>query len=1652
MPDFTPDFTNTTKYTPQYPFDSVIFPNKAPLLGEDLNELQKISQIRDMANLGLCLNDGFYPDNPQEDMFKNITVDNSNVTFSYNLKGYMIIGKVAYRADYTSVDDSITVGKKGYIVAHVIGSVIDKDSEIMPLFIGEEYATELDNYLDSNAFNKEVARRSSVNWEIGFKESLSSLNGEYIILADVTGGTSSPIIRRSFSAWLKDRTYDTGAYEHMGVLDCTDAEYTGSTNPDSQSREFGGLVSDTKCLSRLSELYFNNLEDPTLRKTKAHYFVKLNFSLSYGAGSNICELIDDGAGTVLNDGYYSEGHVRIFIIDKNGIRRAFKQEYAGGYDNSGQWLYSWTEWKRICIGADDIADNNIITEKIANKAVTKDKLNDDIFDIVASKDTLMTATAEGQSITLTDQLADEDFIGCRIWGNCGINIFDKSKSLLAAIKNETEFSGYVINMYSIKDTVAMLKPSTKYTVSCDIEITSIPDGTVYDITSSNGTIFGFWLYDPNNKGSVELKDTTVASEMSVGMTLHDVWNITTPADLGAEGTAYRIYASSKTYKKLDGSSGGANLGVIFKNIQFVEGEYTSETMPSYQAYVDVGDLNSKTGKYEIPVAVTGNNLFNRALSLHPSIKNETAIAVTGTTFYQSPAFKKTFRPSTTYTISYDVEIVSLPSSDEYKLGTANRLGFSLYDSVSKYYHDLTFSNSFMQNVLPTKKAGDVIKYTKSFTTPANILDSDKKYGFVEYVPGYTALDGTSPNVMASVIFKNIQVVKGSYTEETMPAFELYTEYKATAQLNSGLGKNEYIDIINKKLYSGGNTANITVDGTIKTIDSISNNIFCQTAVQPESINVDYYQNINKAKVTTEKIADGAITADKLSDDALDAAKSYTDDIFSLAAEKSKAIPHTTAEGQSVKITDQLAGESLLGCKVWGGCGINLFNKNKSLHTAIKNETEYKSYGATIYGASETKAMLKPSTKYTVSCDIEITSVPDAATYNFVDNTTMFGFMVYDSAHPSAGASINVSMAFSDLVVGATSHQVMRFTAPATLGAEGYSFGILGYTKLYQKIEGTGSTSLGVIFKNIQFVEGSYTSLTYQNYTEVGDLNSTTGKYEIPVVSRGINALDKSRANAAGIRNETAVSGFGWGGWKYPTVGAMLKPATQYTVSYDIEVTSVPDYNSYSVDTSNNGQWFGFIFYSKKAPALGVRVLTDTKNVPNDAAVGFKQHIVQTFTTPALLHDSAYSFDLIMYTKRYKKNDENVYVNWEVIFRNMQMVEGAYTSSTMPEYEPYTETVATAQLTKQLAGGEYIDILNKKLYSGDTVTDITVTGELKAADSACNVVIAQTNATPENIEAEYYQDINKVISEVKNAPYQMKYSNAVSNTVTGTSITVSDALSNDAVSNRIPLDISIKGGLKQVLADSSAAKSPSNIATITGVGESGSISLVINPENKDVRSFSIALPSPLYDLSGQKILGQFKSIKTRDIISTNRILRCTHKVILDDSLQWDFLGGTRYSGATEFYSATFDNANTSYPVQNGTCPVVSHVNSYSYGENSNAANENIWLEVTNGGNGRLRMLVKPEFLSITDSDTAADKVTKLKNWLTAQKTAGTPVTMVYVMPKPITEDFRVPKIDINSTAFTVTNNESAEMELKYNRDINSALDEIRNAVLSLGGNV
>ena len=87
-----------------------------------------------------------------------------------------------------------------------------------------------------------------------------------------------------------------------------------------------------------------------------------------------------------------------------------------------------------------------------------------------------------------------------------------------------------------------------------------------------------------------------------------------------------------------------------------------------------------------------------------------------------------------------------------------------------------------------------------------------------------------------------------------------------------------------------------------------------------------------------------------------------------------------------------------------------------------------------------------------------------------------------------------------------------------------------------------------------------------------------------------------------------------------------------------------------------------------------------------------------------------------------------------------------------DYEPYiTPQTQTATLTSPLSGGEYIDVINKKRYASDgTATDITVTGELKTIESGSITIDCTTGVQPPRIEAEYWQDINKVVGNLTSA--------------------------------------------------------------------------------------------------------------------------------------------------------------------------------------------------------------------------------------------------------------------------------------------------------------
>lgn len=288
-----------------------------------------------------------------------------------------------------------------------------------------------------------------------------------------------------------------------------------------------------------------------------------------------------------------------------------------------------------------------------------------------------------------------------------------------------------------------------------------------------------------------------------------------------------------------------------------------------------------------------------------------------------------------------------------------------------------------------------------------------------------------------------------------------------------------------------------------------------------------------------------------------------------------------------------------------------------------------------------------------------------------------------------------------------------------------------------------------------------------------------------------------------------------------------------------------------------------------------------------------------------------------------------------------------------------------------------------------------------------------------------------------------YCNAFFGSAKGASITVSDAVEGT------PLALTLYGKCTETLSDSSAEKSPDNPATITGIGESGSVTVTVTDADGTEQTLEVSVSKPLYDLTTSDVWSA-----RQDKITPEGIYIQTNRISLDTINFVGCISPTYADGCTEFFTGDLDSAvNATNAMQYGCKLLITHFGGYLYHKNPNKDTDNIWAEVTNGGNARFRIIVRDSFLNLTDTDTKQEKIAKLQNWLTAQKNAGTPVEMIYGLETVRFESSeKVSRLPAPATAATITNSDGADMEITYNRDINKALAEINNAIIALGGTI
>lgn len=247
--------------------------------------------------------------------------------------------------------------------------------------------------------------------------------------------------------------------------------------------------------------------------------------------------------------------------------------------------------------------------------------------------------------------------------------------------------------------------------------------------------------------------------------------------------------------------------------------------------------------------------------------------------------------------------------------------------------------------------------------------------------------------------------------------------------------------------------------------------------------------------------------------------------------------------------------------------------------------------------------------------------------------------------------------------------------------------------------------------NIQIEEGSIVT-EYEPY----------GYYKIPVTTKGINVVDKSKSTHKGIREEIPTTFWG-AAFNATYVKTVFKPGKTYTISYDIEcIDALPEGTIVSSDRS-----------------VGLNWVCSQLAMPNILSAFFIQkgetyHFSKTFTIPEGFLDVA-SVQISVYSN-YAKYSDGSTAHATAIFRNLMVVEG----SEEKDCEAYIEPVTTnIYLDEPLQTADYIEFKNQKVIrnSGEIPTEKPISLPKLLTIKGTTVYTIDTTVQPANMSATYY---------------------------------------------------------------------------------------------------------------------------------------------------------------------------------------------------------------------------------------------------------------------------------------------------------------------------
>ncbi len=195
-------------------------------------------------------------------------------------------------------------------------------------------------------------------------------------------------------------------------------------------------------------------------------------------------------------------------------------------------------------------------------------------------------------LTLTNCLSG-NLINYKISGNVGTNLFDMN-----LITNSTAYEIHPDENYI---DVIMYGAGTGISPEKFLSAFGLKAGDTITTSRTVEIVKGEESYNPGISGRISFASkVNGVSPFTLCASNKDVDTITIPENFNTDNYYTLIlYGINKS---------GAILRI--HNLQIVKGSYTAETMPEYEPYKCVGDLDSASGKYKIPVTVSGENLSN----------------------------------------------------------------------------------------------------------------------------------------------------------------------------------------------------------------------------------------------------------------------------------------------------------------------------------------------------------------------------------------------------------------------------------------------------------------------------------------------------------------------------------------------------------------------------------------------------------------------------------------------------------------------------------------------------------------------------------------------------------------------------------------------------------------------------------------------------------------------------------------------------------------------------------------------------------------------------------------------------------------------------------------------------------------------------------